>query len=101
MAVFSLVKGMAIFSSLLFFYYFLKNNKNISLWSTSESKMAAKRRFWKKTWPEFFQASPDVRLVVMVTYLKTMVSWYPWHDYRDKLENRRKHLFEIFKMGAP
>jgi hypothetical protein len=62
MAVFSLVKGMAIFSSLLFFYYFLKNNKNISLWSTSESKMAAKRRFWKKTWPEFFQASPDVKI---------------------------------------
>jgi len=28
--------------------------------------MAAKRRFWKKTWPEFFRVSPDVRLVVMV-----------------------------------
>ncbi len=62
--------------------------------------MAAKRRFWKKTWLEFFQASPDVRLVVMVTYLKTMVSWLPWHDYRDKLENRWKHLFKIFNIGA-
>ncbi len=54
-------------------------------------------QIWKKTCPEFFQASPDVRLVVMVTYLKTMVSWLPWHDYRDKLENRWKHLFENFQ----
>ncbi len=44
--------------------------------------MAAKRRCWKKTWSEFFQASPDVRLVVMVT------NW--------KIDG----MFKIFKSGA-
>jgi hypothetical protein len=48
-----------------------------------------------------FSTSPWRLIVVMVTDSKTMVSWLPWHDYRDKLENRWKHLFEIFKIGAP
>jgi hypothetical protein len=72
-------------------------------------------QIWKKTWPEFlsfghvtnprWRRNADSGKRLGQNFFKPALtsdwlSWLPWHDYRDKLENRWKHLFEIFKIGA-